>query len=224
MQSWLVGWTSTPRLRLGVLASLLVNFALELHSVIHHRLLSNVDSNWGQVLHSRPSPSPSRLRLVGLGLSPDGLGLGVLVLHTAFLKTRKSFFFQRACRIIVGPPKHDLHLVWSAYFISTAVRTALKVARTPQILGGKKAIIEAIIKAKNHRFWDGTKCKMVWQFYTTPPNISFVGILLGWPFKTPKSLGWIPTVAIPNPDQPPLEIFFESIQFQYQNEIDWIIN
>ena len=32
------------------------------------------------------------------------------------------------------------------------------------------------------------------QFYTTPPNISFVGILLGWPFKTPKSLGWIPTV------------------------------
>ena len=27
------------------------------------------------------------------------------------------------------------------------------------------------------------------QFYTTPPDISFVGILLGWPFKTPKSLG-----------------------------------
>ena len=44
--------------------------------------------------------------------------------------------FQRVSRIILGPPKHVLHLVWSAYFISTAVRTALKVARTPQILGG----------------------------------------------------------------------------------------
>ena len=60
--------------------------------------------------------------------------------------------FQRVSRIILRPPKHVLHLVLSAYFISTAVRTALKVARTPQILGGKKAIIEAIIKAKDNRF------------------------------------------------------------------------
>ena len=60
--------------------------------------------------------------------------------------------FQRVSRIILGPPKHVLHLVWSAYFISTAVRTALKVARTPQILGGNKAIIEAILKAKKNRF------------------------------------------------------------------------
>ena len=36
--------TSTPRLRLGVLASLLVNIALELHSVVHRRLHSIVDS------------------------------------------------------------------------------------------------------------------------------------------------------------------------------------
>ena len=69
--------------------------------------------------------------------------------QTAFFKRS---FFQGVSRIILGPPKHVLHLVWSAYFISTAVRTALKVARTPQILGGKKAIIEAIIKAKNNRF------------------------------------------------------------------------
>ena len=47
------------------------------------------------------------------------------------------------------------------------------------------------------------------QFCTTSPNISFVGILLGWLFKTPKSLGWIPTVSIPNPDQPPLRIYLE---------------
>ena len=56
--------------------------------------------------------------------------------------------FQRVSRIILGPPKHVLHLVWSAYFISTAVRTALN-APNP---GRKKAIIEAIIKAKKNRF------------------------------------------------------------------------
>ena len=48
----------------------------------------------------------------------------------------ETSIFQRVSRIILGPSKHVLHLVWSAYFISTAVRTALKVARTPQILGG----------------------------------------------------------------------------------------
>ena len=48
--------------------------------------------------------------------------------------------FQRVFRIILGPPKHVLHLVWSAYFISTAVRTALKVARTPQILGERRPV------------------------------------------------------------------------------------
>ena len=48
--------------------------------------------------------------------------------------------FQRVSRIILGPSKHVLHLVWSAYFISTAVRTALKVARTPQILGERRQL------------------------------------------------------------------------------------
>ena len=56
--------------------------------------------------------------------------------------------FQRLSRIILGPPKHVLHLVWSAYFISTAVRTALKVARTPQILGGKKGNYRSHYKSK----------------------------------------------------------------------------
>ena len=44
------------------------------------------------------------------------------------------------------------------------------------------------------------------QFCTTPP----VGILLG---SRSKSLGWIPTVAIPNPDQPPLMIFLTQRYF-----------
>ena len=50
VQIWLVGRASTPRLRLGVLAFHLVKFALELHSVILHRLLCNVDS-WGGQVH-----------------------------------------------------------------------------------------------------------------------------------------------------------------------------
>ena len=37
-------------------------------------------------------------------------------------------FFQRVSRIILGPPKHVLHLVWSVLGIYTAIITALKVA------------------------------------------------------------------------------------------------
>ena len=37
--------------------------------------------------------------------------------------------FQRTCIIILGPPKHVLHLVWSAFVKSTAMRTALKIAQ-----------------------------------------------------------------------------------------------
>ena len=44
LQCWLVGRTSTPRLRLGVLASQLINIALKLHSVDHRWLNCNVDS------------------------------------------------------------------------------------------------------------------------------------------------------------------------------------
>ena len=48
-------------------------------------------------------------------------------------KTRRVFktgFFQKPYRIILGPPKHVLHLVWSVLGISTAIKTALKVAPT----------------------------------------------------------------------------------------------
>merc|ERR1712032_1281856 len=46
-------------------------------------------------------------------------------------RTRRFFkkvFFQKPYRIILGPPKHVLHLVWSVLGISTAIKTALKVA------------------------------------------------------------------------------------------------
>ena len=41
-------------------------------------------------------------------------------------KRRKKI--QRACRIILGPPKNVLHLVCIVLDISTAIKTALKVA------------------------------------------------------------------------------------------------
>ena len=40
----------------------------------------------------------------------------------------KSVFFQKPRRIILGPLKHVLHSVWSVLGISTAIKTALKVA------------------------------------------------------------------------------------------------
>ena len=49
-------------------------------------------------------------------------------------------------RIILGSPKHVLHLVWSDSDISIAVNIALKLARLRQFM----AIIEVIIKAENN--------------------------------------------------------------------------
>ena len=47
---------------------------------------------------------------------------------------KKEYFCQRACRIILGPPKQVLHLAWRAFVISTAIRTALEVVLKAQIL------------------------------------------------------------------------------------------
>ena len=63
---------------------------------------------------------------------------------------------QRACRIILGPPKHVLHLVLCAFIISTANRTALKVARRSYILR-KRRPVEI---RKFNCFWNGTKRKI----------------------------------------------------------------
>ena len=38
---------------------------------------------------------------------------------------KKVFFFQKPYRIILAPPKHVLHLVWSVLGISTAFKMAL---------------------------------------------------------------------------------------------------
>ena len=63
--------------------------------------------------------------------------------HKGFLKS--VFFFQKPYRIILGPPKHVLHLVWSVLGISTAIKTALKVAPT----GSSKWSINGKVKHYN---------------------------------------------------------------------------
>ncbi len=53
----------------------------------------------------------------------------------------KCVFLQWACRIILGPQKHVLHLVWSANVLSTAIGTTLKIARGSQIMGKRRAVL-----------------------------------------------------------------------------------
>ena len=67
--------------------------------------------------------------------------------HTAFLK---KYFFQRACRIILGPPKHVLHLVWSAFVKYTANRTALKVALYDFLDGPPAPLNSQLMEKVNH--------------------------------------------------------------------------
>ena len=67
--------------------------------------------------------------------------------HTAFLKI---YFFQRACRIILGPLKHVLHLVWSAFVKYTANRTALKVALYDFLDGPPAPLNSQLMEKVNH--------------------------------------------------------------------------
>ena len=62
----------------------------------------------------------------------------------AFLK-KYFFLLQKPYRIILGHPKHVLHLVWSVLGISTAIKTALKVAPT----GSSKWSINGKVKHYN---------------------------------------------------------------------------
>ena len=57
----------------------------------------------------------------------------------------QKVFFQKPYGIILGPPKHVLHSVWSVLGISTAIKTALKVAPT----GSSKWSINGKVKHYN---------------------------------------------------------------------------
>ena len=60
-------------------------------------------------------------------------------------KVFKKSVFQKPYRIILGPPKHVLHLVWSVLGIYTAIIKALKVAPT----GSSKWSINGKVKHYN---------------------------------------------------------------------------
>ena len=62
----------------------------------------------------------------------------------------EKVFFQRACRIILGPPKHVLHLVWSAFVKYTANRTALKVALYDFLDGPPAPLNSQLMEKVNH--------------------------------------------------------------------------
>ena len=60
----------------------------------------------------------------------EGVGRKVKRLWSYFL----HHVFVGVFQYVPGPPKYVLHLVWSAFVLSTAIRTALKVAIGVQIL------------------------------------------------------------------------------------------
>ena len=62
----------------------------------------------------------------------------------------EKYFFQRACRIILGPPKHVLHLVWSPFVIYIAIRTALKVALYDFLDGPPAPLNSQLMEKVNH--------------------------------------------------------------------------
>ena len=72
---------------------------------------------------------------------PRGRGGSVRVLKKPywFFEEEKKLFFQRAFRIILGPPNRVLHLIWSVCVIYTAIRTALKEAWKARILGKERS-------------------------------------------------------------------------------------
>ena len=95
------------------------------------------------------------------GLLPNQGGVGVSEgsKKTKVFQKQNSILennFQWACRIILGPPKHVVHLVWSAYIISTAIRAALKIAQRSRILGKRRPVS----KNKFNCFWNGTNRKI----------------------------------------------------------------
>ena len=62
----------------------------------------------------------------------------------------KKVFFQKPYRIILGPPKHVLHLVWSVLGIYTAIITALKVAFYDFFDGPPTPLNSQLMEKENH--------------------------------------------------------------------------
>ena len=77
-------------------------------------------------------------------------------------------FFLKPYRIILGPPKHVLHLVWSVLGISTAIKTALKVALYDFFKGPLAPLNGQVMEKANH--YNRTKHKD----FSMGPSVKFV--------------------------------------------------
>ena len=70
-------------------------------------------------------------------------------------------FFQLACRIILGPPKHLLHLVWSCLDVYQALKTTLKVLVNSYFMLANSGRIMTINKGNLFIFEVGPSVKFV---------------------------------------------------------------
>ena len=85
-----------------------------------------------------------------------------------FLLQEVFFSLRKPYRVILGPPKHVLHLVWSVLGISTAIKTALKVALydcfdgpLPPLNGRFMAKVDHYNRTKQLDFSVGSTVKLV---------------------------------------------------------------
>ena len=82
------------------------------------------------VHHQLCAPPPSLIRKggkkIGKSLVFDQTGGGSPRLHQKPNPKFDNVFINWGCRTILGPQKHVLHLVWSAYVYSKTIKIALK--------------------------------------------------------------------------------------------------
>ena len=90
-------------------------------------------------------------------------------------------FFQKPYRIILGPPKHVLHLAWSVLGISTAIKTALKVALYDFFDGPLAPLNGQFMEKVNH--YNRTKHKG----FSLGPRVKFVFAIID--SVSPKKMG-----------------------------------
>ena len=111
------------------------------------------------------TPTPRNVKDYRAAISPEENLGNILVTHffsSDYLRShphiyciregfqKKNPYFLWSCRIILGPPKHVLHLVWSAFVKYTANRTALKVALYDFLDGPPAPLNSQLMEKVNH--------------------------------------------------------------------------
>ena len=91
-------------------------------------------------------------------------------------------FFQVACRIILGPPKHVLHLVWSCLNIYLALKTTLKVSLNSYLTFEPKKLVALLCWL----FWT-TMIKGNLFVFEVGPSVKFVSAIKDAIFNNNKN-------------------------------------